>query len=175
MSDVLPESVPLIESVIYLIRGHKVMLDLDLATLYAVDTRTLVQAVKRNAERFPEDFCFPLSFQEFRDLRSQIVISRWGGRRTPPLAFTEQGIAMLSGVLSSPRAITANVQIMRTFVRLRQLLITNEALAKKLAELETRYDGQFRIVFDAIREIMNPSPPPARHRIGFGRDSESRD
>ncbi len=162
-----------IDSYIYLIRNQKVMLDVDLAALYDVDTRTLVQAVKRNSERFPSDFCFQLSNQEFRGLRSQIVISNRGGRRTAPPAFTEQGVAMLSGVLHSPRAIKANVEIMRTFVRLRQLLVSNEGLAIKLAELERRYDGQFRAVFDAIREIMTPSKPPPKRRIGFGGNLES--
>ena len=158
-----------IEGLIYLIRGQKVMLDKDLAALYGVDTRSLVQAVKRNARRFPEDFCFSLSDQEFGILRSQIVISNRGGRRTPPLVFTEQGVAMLSGVLHSDRAIQANVEIMRTFVRLRKLLVTNEALAEKLDILEKRYDKQFKLVFDAIREIMTPTQPPPKRRIGFGR------
>jgi hypothetical protein len=145
------------------------MLDKDLAALYGVDTRSLVQAVKRNSRRFPEDFCFTLSDQEFSVLRSQIVISNRGGRRTPPLVFTEQGVAMLSGVLHSDRAIQANVEIMRTFVRLRRLLVTNEALAEKLDILERRYDKQFKLVFDAIREIMTPTQPPPTRRIGFGR------
>jgi hypothetical protein len=145
------------------------MLDKDLAALYGVDTRSLVQAVKRNARRFPEDFCFSLSDQEFGILRSQIVISNRGGRRTPPLVFTEQGVAMLSGVLHSDRAIQANVEIMRTFVRLRKLLVTNEALTEKLDILEKRYDKQFKLVFDAIREIMTPPQPPPKRRIGFGR------
>ena len=127
------------------------MLDKDLAALYGVDTRSLGQAVKRNARRFPDDFCFSLSDQEFGILRSQIVISNRGGRRTPPLVFTEQGVAMLPGVLHSDRAIQANVEIMRTFVRLRKLLVTNEALAEKLDILEKRYDKQFKLVFDAIR------------------------
>ena len=158
-----------IEGLIYLIRGQKVMLDKDLAALYGVETRSLVQAVKRNARRFPEDFCFALSDQEFSVLRSQIVISNRGGRRTPPLVFTEQGVAMLSGVLHSDRAIHANVEIMRTFVRLRKLLVTNNALAEKLDILEKRYDKQFKLVFDAIREIMTPTQPPPTRRIGFGR------
>ena len=134
-----------------------------------MDTRSLVQAVKRNSRRFPEDFCFKLSDEEFSVLRSQIVISNRGGRRTPPLVFTEQGVAMLSGVLHSDRAIQANVEIMRTFVRLRKLLATNEALPEKLAILEKRYDKQFKLVFDAIREIMTPTQPPPTRRIGFRR------
>jgi hypothetical protein len=169
MSQQEPAQLVGIEGLIYLIRGQKVMLDKDLAALYGVDTRSLVQAVKRNARRFPEDFCFSLSDQEFGILRSQIVISNRGGRRTPPLVFTEQGVAMLSGVLHSDRAIQANVEIMRTFVRLRKLLVTNEALAEKLDILEKRYDKQFKLVFDAIREIMTPTQPPPKRRIGFGR------
>lgn len=161
-----------IEGLIYLIRGQKVMLDKDLAVLYGVDTRALVQAVKRNEKRFPEDFCFLLSDQEFSTLRSQIVISNRGGRRTPPYAFTEQGVAMLSGVLNSDKAIQTNVEIMRTFVRLRKLLISNSDLAEKLKALEGKYDKQFKLVFDAIREIMTPTQPPAKRRIGFGRESE---
>jgi hypothetical protein len=170
---VATQLLPSVDSLIYLIRGQKVLLDRDLAELYGVDTRTLVQAVKRNIGRFPEDFCFQLSDQEFTNLRSQIVISSHGGRRTSPLAFTEQGIAMLSGVLNSPRAIQVNIQIMRTFVRIREMLNTNQHLARKLANLERRYDSQFKSVFDAIREIMNPSQPPTKRRIGFGRDSET--
>ena len=169
MSQHEPAQLVGIEGLIYLIRGQKVMLDKDLAALYGVDTRSLVQAVKRNARRFPADFSFILSDQEFGILRSQIVISTRGGRRTPPLVFTEQGIAMLSGVLHNDRAIEANVEIMRTFVRLRKLLATNEALAEKLDILEKRYDKQFKLVFDAIREIMTPTQPPPKRRIGFGR------
>ena len=113
MTDRQSEQVIPIDSIIYLIKGQKVILDMDLALLYGVDTRALVQAVKRNIERFPGDFCFQLSHQEFTNLRSQIVISSWGGRRTAPLAFTEQGVAMLSGVLLSPRAVKANVEMFR--------------------------------------------------------------
>ncbi|MBN8550062.1 MAG: ORF6N domain-containing protein [Deltaproteobacteria bacterium] len=162
-----------VEELIYLIRGEKVMLDKDLAALYRVDTRALVQAVKRNSERFPEDFCFQLSNQEFASLRSQIVISNRGGRRIAPYVFTEQGVAILSGVLHSSAAIQANVEIMRTFVRLRKFIAANNELAKKLDNLEKRYDSQFKLVFDAIREIMNPAQPPARRTIGFGRNSET--
>jgi hypothetical protein len=169
MSQHEPAKLVGIEGLIYLIRGQKVMLDKDLAALYGVETRSLVQAVKRNVRRFPEDFCFTLSDQEFSVLRSQIVISNRGGRRTPPLVFTEQGVAMLSGVLHSDRAIQANVEIVRTFVRLRKLLVTNDALAEKLDILEKRYDKQFKLVFDAIREIMTPTQPPPTRRIGFGR------
>ena len=156
-----------IESSIYLIRSEKVILDHDLASLYGVSTKSLIQSVKRNLERFPQDFMFQLTNREFAILRSQIVTSSWGGRRLPPYAFTEQGVAMLSAVLKSSRAINVNIEIMRTFVRLRQLLLSQEELARKLQALEERYDGQFKVVFDAIRQIMAPDVPPKRQRIGF--------
>ncbi|RIL00913.1 MAG: DNA-binding protein [Proteobacteria bacterium] len=147
------------------------MLDQDLAALYGVETRVLVQAVKRNVARFPEDFLFQLSPDEFARLRSQIVISNGrGGRRTRPYAFTEQGVAMLSSVLKSPRAIQVNIEIMRAFVRLRHVLAGHKELARKLAELEQRYDGQFRVVFEAIQQLMAEEPKPKR-RIGFGSSS----
>ena len=151
---------------ILLVRGHKVMLDADLATLYGVETRALVQAVKRNLNRFPEDFMFQLSLDEAANLRSQSVISSWGGRRTPPYAFTEQGVAMLSSVLHSERAAQVNVEIMRTFVRLREVLSSHADLARKLAALEKKYDSQFKAVFDAIRALMAASPTTKR-KIGF--------
>lgn len=143
------------------------MLDQDLASLYCVPTKRLVQSVKRNIERFPQDFMFRLTKQEFAILRSQIVTSNWGGRRIPPYAFTEQGIAMLSAVLRSSRAIAVNIEIMRTFVRLRRLMLSREELSLKLFALEKRYDRQFKAVFDAIRQIMAPDAPPKRQRIGF--------
>lgn len=164
-----------IEQVIFLLRGHKVMLDVDLAELYGVETRTLVQAVKRNIDRFPGDFTFQLTADEFEklrvhldasNLRSQIVISRWGGRRYPPYAFTEQGVAMLSSVLRSKRAVQVNIEIMRAFVRLRQILSSHKELARKLNELERKYDAQFKAVFDAIRQLMTP-PEGKRKHIGF--------
>ena len=160
-----------ITSVIWLLRGHKVMLDADLAVLYGVETRTLNQAVQRNLERFPSDFMFQLTTEEFVRLRSQIVISKpgRGGRRTPPYAFTEQGVAMLSSVLRSERAIEVNVEIMRAFVRLRHLQLTNDDLGRKLAELERkfdRHDAQFQGVFQAIRELMDP-PKRKKRPIGF--------
>ena len=152
---------------IRLIRGERVMLDHDLASLYGVETRVLVQAVRRNMARFPADFMFQLSAIELETLRSQSVISRsWGGRRYRPYAFTEQGVAMLSTVLRSPRAVAVNVEIMRAFVRLRRVLASHAELARKLEQLEQRYDGQFRTVFDAIRELMRP-PVPEHRRIGF--------
>ncbi len=167
-----------IEHAILLVRGLKVMLDSDLAALYGVETRALVQAVRRNAERFPADFMFQLSTAERRALRSQIVISDGlktgrGGRRTLPYAFTEQGVAMLSSVLRSPRAVQVNVEIMRAFVRLRQLLSSHADLARKLEDLERRYDSQFKVVFDAIRQLMAP-PEPKRRRIGFLTELEGR-
>ena len=142
------------------------MLDADLATLYRVPTKVLVQAVKRNAERFPPDFMFQLTPDEFANLRSQIVTSSWGGRRYPPFAFTEHGVAMLSSVLNSPRAVQVNIAIMRAFVRLRQLLSSHADLAQKLNELEKKYDAQFRVVFDAIRALMTPRELRKRP-IGF--------
>ena len=156
-----------IQNHILLIRDEKVMLDADLAALYGVETRVLVQAVKRNMKRFPSDFMFQLSKKEFDSLRSQTVTSsKWGGRRYPPYAFTEQGVAMLSGVLKSARAVRVNIEIMRAFVRLRRMLVSDAGLARKLASLERKYDRQFKVVFDAIRELMAP-PEPARRRIGF--------
>jgi hypothetical protein len=155
-----------IDSRIYMLRGHKVMLSIDLADLYEVEPRALVQAVKRNIERFPADFMFQLSDQEFENLKSQIVISSWGGRRGVPYAFTEQGVAMLSSVLRSKRAVMVNVEIMRAFVRLRQMLTAHVDLARKLAALEKKYDAQFKVVFDAIRELMTP-PAGKKRPIGF--------
>jgi hypothetical protein len=193
-----------IERAILLIRGQKVMLDEDLAALYGVDTRSLVQTVRRNIDRFPADFMFRLTTEETKALRSQLVISKpsreskpahlrfqtgtsnpsdeskssnlrsqtvissagYGGRRYPPYAFTEQGVAMLSSVLRSPRAVAVNIEIMRSFVRLRQLLSSNEDLSRKLVALERKYDGQFKAVFEAIRSLMTPASPP-RRRIGF--------
>lgn len=152
---------------IFWLRGQKVMLSHDLASLYGVEPRTLVQAVKRNTERFPEDFVFQLEKQEVENLKSQVVISSWGGVRTLPYAFTEQGVAMLSSVLRSERAIQVNIEIMRSFVKLRQLLATNAELARKLAALESKYDEQFKVVFDAIRELMKPPEPGKKRPIGF--------
>jgi len=156
-----------IERAIFLIRGQKVMLDFDLAALYGVETKVLIQAIKRNQDRFPKDFMFQLTNDEFSNLRSQIVTSSWGGRRYPPYVFTEQGIAMLSSVLNSKRAIKVNIEIMRAFVHLRQLLASNEELARKLEALEKKYDAQFKIVFEAIRELMEPSETKAKPKIGF--------
>ena len=157
-----------VERSILLIRGQRVMLDADLAALYDVPTKVLIQSVKRNLARFPDDFMFRLTAGEAARLRSQIVTSNVGrgGRRYFPYAFTEQGVAMLSSVLRSPRAVQVNITIMRTFVRLRRWLGSNAVLARRLDALEKRYDAQFKAVFDAIRELM--IPPAAAHRtIGF--------
>jgi hypothetical protein len=177
-----------VESVILTIRGHRVMLDSELAVLYGVETRALIQAVKRNIDRFPEDFMFQLTATEAERSRSQLVIlnahsaeiaqeraerksasKRGSNIKYLPYAFTEQGVAMLSSVLRSPRAVQVNIEIMRAFVRLRQMLQANTELAKKLATLEKKYDAQFRVVFDAIRDLM---APPAKHkrRIGFRKE-----
>ncbi len=157
-----------IERAILLIRGQKVMLDRDLAELYGVETRVLNQAVKRNARRFPDDFMFELTREEIERI-SQFVTSssdlRFSKRVT---AFSEQGVAMLSGVLNSDRAIEVNIAIMRAFVKLRELLSSNTDLARRLDELEAKYDQQFKIVFDAIRQLMTPPDPPPRRKIGFG-------
>ncbi len=143
------------------------MLDADLAQLYGVPTKALVRAVKRNAERFPSDFMLQLDSKESVDLRRQTgTSSSWGGRRYSPYAFTEQGVAMLSSVLRSPRAVSVNVEIMRAFVRLRTVLAEHRDLARRLDALEAKYDCQFKVVFDAIRALMTPPEKPAR-RIGF--------
>ena len=156
-----------VEGAILAIRGHRILLDADLAPLYGVSVKALNQAVRRNKLRFPDDFMFQLTADEAKNLRSQIVTSSsWGGRRYLPLAFTEQGVAMLSSVLRTEQAALVNVEIMRTFVRLRQLLQQNAELVGKLNALERKYDAQFRVVFDAIRELMTPPVKP-RRGIGF--------
>jgi phage regulator Rha-like protein len=159
-----------IQKSIFLIRGQKVLLDMDLAEFYGVETRSLIQAVKRNIARFPSDFMFQLDQGEFDSLRSQIVISKGkGGRRYLPYAFTEQGVAMLSSVLRSKRAIQVNVAIMRTFVKLREMLSTHKELAHQLVDLERRledHDEQIQTIFEAIRQLMAPPEKP-RKKIGF--------
>jgi hypothetical protein len=166
---------------VFLVRGEKVMFDADLAKLYGVSTKALNQAMNRNKARFPEDFAFRLSQAEFKDMRSQIVTSTGqasnlrsqivtssfhGGRRRPPYAFTEQGVAMLSSVLRSPRAVEVNIAIMRTFVQLRRLMDSNRDLARKIEALEKKYDERFAVVFDAIKQLIAP-PVPAKKQIGF--------
>ena len=156
---------------IYYFRGEKVILDFDLALLYEVTTKVLKQSVRRNIERFPVDFMFELSAKEFANLRSQIVTSSWGGSRYRPMAFTEQGIAMLSGIINSPRAIETNIAIMRTFVALRRWMQSNKKLAVKIKKLENKYDKQFKIVFDVIRQLIKEETET--RPIGF-RISDSR-
>jgi phage regulator Rha-like protein len=156
-----------IEKRIFFLRGHRVMLSMDLAELYGVEPRVLVQAVKRNMKRFPGDFTFQLNIQEVRGLRSQTVTLKRGQHlKYRPYAFTEHGILMLSSVLNSERAVQVNIEIMRAFVRLRELIASNKELAKRLDELEQKYDSQFKVVFDAIRELMTP-PRAKPRRIGF--------
>lgn len=166
-TSIMARAIP-IERAILPLRGAQVMLDADLAELYGVKTKVLVQAVKRNRDRFPEDFMFQLSEEEFHDVQSECEASNsWGGRRHPPYAFTEQGVAMLSGVLRSERAVRVNIEIMRAFVRLRGLVASHEELATRLTEMEKKYDARFKSVFEAIRELMKPEVP-AQRRIGFG-------
>jgi hypothetical protein len=160
-----------IEKAIFLIRGEKVMVDSDLAELYAVETKALNRAVKRNRKRFPADFMFQLTAKEAATLRCQIGTSKpgSGGRRYLPNVFTEQGVAMLSSVLNSDRAVMVNVEIIRAFVRLRTLVAAHKELTAKLTELERRvttHDGHIRAIFDAIRELMTPSPSNVK-QIGF--------
>jgi hypothetical protein len=163
-TDIIP--MEKIQQAILMIRGSKVMLDRDLAMLYGVETRVLNQAVKRNHDRFPEDFMLELTREEIRNISQIVICSSTMKHARNVYAFTEQGVAMLSGVLNSPRAIQVNIAIMRTFVQLRALLATHADLARKLEELEKKYDEQFRVVFDAIRQLMTP-PEPTRKGIGF--------
>lgn len=169
-NELLPAVIPLerIEAKILLIRGKKVMLDRDLAMLYGVSTKSLNQAVKRNSARFPEDFMFQLNLDEFKNWKSQFVTSNFDrmGLRKRSFAFTEQGVAMLSSVLRSERAIRVNIQIMRTFTKLRELIGQNEDLQRKIEALESRYDEQFKIVFDAIRRLIAEEETPTTE-IGF--------
>jgi hypothetical protein len=157
---------------IFIIRGQKIMLDSDLAQLYHVETRVLIQAVKRNINRFPEDFMFQLNKEEFEILKSQFVISSWGGRRTLPYAFTEQGVAMLSSVLRSEQAIKVNIMIMRTFVKLRKIIFSNKKIAQKIELMENKYDRQFLIIFDAIQRLMKPLNDNSKKQIGFITDND---
>lgn len=175
MKAVIP--VEVIEKKILLIRSHKVILDRDLAELYGVETRVLNQAVRRNIDRFPDDFMFSLTREEIMRI-SQIVISSEHPNRgslkfsKSVMAFTEQGVAMLSSVLNSKRAVMVNIEIMRTFVRLRQMLASNAELSRKLYALEKKYDAQFKVVFDAIRQLMAP-PQKSKKIIGFGREVDN--
>jgi phage regulator Rha-like protein len=170
--------VELIEKKIYLIRGHKVMLDSDLAELYGVATKVLLQAVKRNLNRFPEDFMFLLKYQDVAALRSQIVTLKKGRgehRKYLPYVFTEQGVAMLSSVLNSERAVQVNIAIMRAFVKLREMISTNKELAYRLERLERKiekHDEEIKVIFEAIHQLMTPPEKP-RRKIGFRREIES--
>lgn len=154
---------------ILLIRGHKVMLDADLATLYGVKTKELNKAVKRNSRRFPADFMFQITAEEAASRFQSGTLKKGRGHNLKylPYAFTEHGVAMLSGVLNSDRAIDVNVEIMRAFVKLRQLLLSHQELAKKLSELEEKYDAQFTVVFDALRKMMKPPDPNNERPIGY--------
>jgi hypothetical protein len=162
-------SIQRIARAIFVLRGQKVILAQDLAVLYDVTVGALTQAVKRNADRFPKDFVFQLTAEELANLKSQFVISSWGGRRALPYAFTEQGVAMLSSVLNSERAVKVNIAIMRAFVKLRETLETNRELARKFEELERRvgkHDNEIAAILEAIRQLMAPSKQ-SRREIGF--------
>ena len=152
---------------ILLIRGKRVILDKDLAKLYEVDTRQLTRQVRRNIDRFPEDFMFQLTKEEVTNLMCQIGTSSWGGTRKLPYAFTEQGVAMLSGVLHSKRSIQVNIQIMRAFIQLKRMLLTNADLRHKIEKMENKYDKQFAIVFQAIKQLLEPLPVKEKKAIGF--------
>ena len=170
-------SIERIQSKILLVRGQKVMLDQDIAELYGVKTGQLTRQVRRNIERFPSDFMFQLNKEEYAALRSQTGNSSWGGRRYPPYAFTEQGVAMLSSVLRSKRAVEVNVQIMRAFVLLRQFLSSQEQFRRKLLALErklAKHDAHFKTVFEAIRQLMAPLPPGKKRQIGFIKDKKTK-
>jgi hypothetical protein len=169
MSTLLEIGAEALAGLVRWVRSERVMLDADLAGLYGVDTRALNRAVRRNAKRFPSDFMFLLESEEVTNLKCQIGTSSlgWGGRRKPVMAFTEQGVAMLSSVLRSDRAADVNIAIMRTFVQLRRLMDSNRELARKIAELEKRYDEQFGAVFQAIQQMIADEEAPKR-RIGFG-------
>ncbi len=164
----------IIISKIHIMRGHKVMLDEDLAELYEVPTKRINEQVKRNNDRFPEDFMFELTKEEFENLKSQNATARWGGRRTPPYAFTEHGVLMLSSVLKSEKAININIQIMRLFTKMRELLMSHQELILKLQEIENRlsgHDEEFDRVFTHLLQLIE-KPNPPRERIGFKRNDE---
>jgi hypothetical protein len=159
---------------IYYIRGHKIMLDADLAELYQVPTKRLNEQVKRNIGRFPEDFMFQLTENEFENLRSQNATSSWGGRRVAPYAFTEHGVLMLSSVLNSERAIKVNIQIMRIYTKMREMLLTNQDILLKLEQLERKvddHDQAIRVIFEYLKQLLNPPQEP-RPRVGFRRSDE---
>jgi len=173
MKSVVP--VELIEKKILLIRGQKVMLSMDLAELYGVEHRVLMQAVKRNINRFPKDFMFQLSLREFANLKSQIVTSSWGGIRKPPHAFTEHGALMAASVLNSEKAVETSVFVIRAFVRLREMISSHKALAEKFGELEKRldgHDGSIAEIVKAIQYLMQPDGPLKKKKIGFIQDDD---
>lgn len=161
-------AIEVIAAKILAIRGKRVMLDRDLAKLYGVATSQLTRQVRRNISRFPEDFCFQLTNSEFGNLMCQNGISSWGGTRKMPYVFTEQGVAMLSSVLNSERAIKVNIQIMRAFVQLKRLILTNSDLRRKIEAMEKKYDKQFAIVFEAIKQLLEP-PVREKRAIGFSK------
>jgi hypothetical protein len=174
MPKVIPIPDEIVISKIYLVRGQKVMLDRDLAELYGVQTKQLKRAVKRNSDRFPEDFMFELSLEELDFLRSQIGTSSWGGVRYAPMAFTEQGVAMLSSVLNSRRAITVNIHIIRVFTRMREMVLTHKDLLLKLEQLERKTIGHgedIKLIFEYLKELLNPKTEPMR-KIGFKHKKE---
>jgi hypothetical protein len=166
MEQIIPKE--LIERKIFFVRGQKVILDFHLASLYGISTKRLKEQVRRNLRRFPPDFMFELNQEEFNALRSHFATSKSGrgGTRYRSYAFTEQGVAMLSSILSTNRAIDVNISIMRAFVKLRDMIATNKELARKLEDIEKKYDSQFKIVFEAIRKLMQPPEKPKR-QIGF--------
>ncbi len=164
----------LVMNKIYLIRGQKVMLDFDLAKLYSTEAKRLKEAVRRNVDRFPDDFMFQLTRDEYKILRTQIASSSWGGTRYLPLAFTEQGVAMLSSVLNSPTAISVNIQIIRVFTRMRALILTHKDILLKLEKMERKmgsHDEQIALIFSYLKKLLNPQQQP-RQRIGFRRKDE---
>lgn len=171
MANTIPGGI--IENMIFLIRGHKVMLDLDLASLYGVETKQLKRAVRRNSERFPDDFMFELTKDEYDSLRYQFgTLKRGAHSKYLPFVFTDQGVAMLSSVLSSSRAIQVNIAIMRTFTKLREIMATHKDLKRKIEEMEKKYDGQFQLVFAAIKELLDKfkEPEKPKGKIGFHAD-----
>ena len=173
MEATIQKGVEVLAGLVRWVRGERVMLYADLARLYGVETRALNRAVRRNAKRFPEDFMFLIGNEELANLKCQIGTSSlgWGGRRKPVMAFTEQGVAMLSSVLRSDRAADVNIAIMRTFVQIRRLMDSNRQLARKISEMEKRYDEQFRAVFQAIQQLIAAEEEPKR-KIGFGNGDE---
>jgi len=165
MPDIVP--VEIIAEKIFLIREQKVMLDHDLAKLYGVTTGRLNEQVRRNIKRFPEEFMFQISTEEFKNLKSQFAISSWGGTRKLPFVFTEHGIAMLSSVLNSDRAISVNIQIIKTFIKMRQMMLSYKDLKEKIEKMESKYDKQFHILFQALKQMLEPKQVPPQRKIGF--------